>query len=616
MVCPNCGSENQNDAKNCLMCGSALGAPSSPHLPTGTRLAGDRYSIGRVLGQGGFGITYQGADMTMKRLVAIKELFPDGSTRNENSVTPPRALGKKGFADNKASFLKEVSVLARFNHEGIVRVYDTFEDNETAYLVMEFLQGETFSERISKWGTLNGEEVLEIAKKLCEALQVVHEAGLLHRDVKPDNIFFTEDERIVLIDFGSARQFVADKTSKHTQFITPGYAPLEQYASEAKFGPYTDVYALGATLYHALKGHAPPNANDRIMGRQLSPLPQGIPVTLSNAIEQALMIKVDSRPQSIEEFIKLLEQTQEIQEVQTPKEFSPQERLTLRAHRSHVSAVAFSPDGQIVVSGSNDRTLRVWEVASGNLLRTLAGPSDTIFAVSFILEGKEIATGSGDLDLLLWKVDNGRNYETLKGHSRGILALAYDVNNRILASGSGDKSVRLWKLPSNNLMYVLEGHRHAVRSLAFSPDGRILASGSDDFTIKLWDARRGRFTANILGHTDSVLALAFNPQGNILASGSEDSTIKLWEVSTNEVINTLEGHTSWIRTLAFSPDGRFLVSGSVDRTIKIWEAATGEPLETLLGHSDWVKSVAFSPDGQLLASAGGDATVKLWDLYK
>ncbi len=617
MLCPNCGSENQNDEKNCSMCGSALNLPFSSHLPAGTRLAKGRYSIGKVLGQGGFGITYQGADTTMKRIVAIKELFPDGSTRNEDNVVPPLSLGSKGFAAYKASFLKEVNMLAKFSHEGIVRVYDTFEDNETAYLIMEFLKGETFAERISKWGVLGGEEVLEIAKKLCSALQIVHDAGLLHRDIKPDNIFFTEDGRILLIDFGSARQFVDDKTSKHTQFITPGYAPLEQYASEAKFGPYTDIYALGATLYHALKGHAPPNANDRIMGRQLAPLPPGTPKSLNNAIEQALVIKVVSRPQSIQEFTRILEQAQEedIEEVQD-LDFSPQERLTLKAHRAHVSAVAFSPDGRKLVSGSNDKTLRVWEVASGSLLGTLAGHRDTVFTVGFILDGEEVVSGSGDTDVSLWKVALGRRYETLKGHTGGVLTLAYNVNNRILASGAGDNTIRLWQLPSNNLTHVLEGHRHAVRSLAFNPDGKTLASGSDDFTIKLWDIKRGRFTVNIIGHTGSVLALAFNPQGNILASGSEDDTIKIWEISTGETMYTLEGHTHWVRAVTFSPNGQLLVSGSADRTIKIWEAATGKLLETLVGHTDWVKGVAFSPNGKILASAGGDSTVKLWDLYK
>ncbi len=629
MLCPNCGSENNDNAKNCSICGFSFNLPVAQHLSTGARLANGRYSIGRVLGEGGFGVTYQGADTTMKRLVAIKELFPEGSTRSESTVVPPRALGTEGFIDYKTSFLKEVSTLAQFNHESIVSVYDTFEDNSTAYLVMEFLKGETLAQRIRKLGVLSGLEVLEIAKKLCEALQVIHKADLLHRDIKPDNIFFTEDGRIVLIDFGSARQFIDDKTSKHTQFITPGYAPLEQYASEAKFGPYTDIYALGATLYHALAGHPPPNANDRIMGIELNPLPQNTPTPLKNAIEQALVVKVQDRPQSVQEFIDILEQKQEVKNLnastkglpkeplkELPAELSPQEKRVLKAHRGYASTIAFSPDGQTLISGSNDKTLRVWEVSSGKLVRTLAGHSDAIFAVCFILDGKDVAAGSGDMDVSLWHLERGQRYDILRGHDGGVLTLAYDANKRILASGSGDTSVRLWQLPGNQLIHVLEQHRHPVRSLAFNHNGTILASGSEDFTIKLWDAKLGRFTTNIIGHTDAVITLAFNPQGNILASGSQDSTIKLWEVASGETMYTLTDHSHWVRTVAFSPNGRLLVSGSADKTIKIWEAATGKLLHTLLGHSDWVKAIAFSPDGRLLASAGGDSIVKIWDLYQ
>ena len=620
MLCPFCGSDNTDDANSCLMCGSPLKAPSSPHLPTGAKLAAGRYSIGRVLGQGGFGITYQGADTTMKRIVAIKELFPSGSTRDNTTVVPPASLDEQDFALSKAAFVQEVSTLAKFNHEGIVRVYDTFEDNGTAYLVMEFLQGETLSKRINKWGPLSGETALEIAVKLCEALQVVHDAGLLHRDIKPPNIFFTEDGRVMLIDFGSARQFHSDKTSKHTQFLTPGYAPLEQYASEAKFGPYTDIYALGATLYNALTGHPPPNANDRIMGKELPPLPSNTPSQLANVIEQSLKVKIKERPQNMEEFIQLLQEQEEVQvpveELELPTELSPKEKMTLKAHRDYVSTVAFSPDGKTLVSGSNDRTLRVWETSSGKLTRTLAGHKESVFAVTFILDGKDIASGSGDTEILFWQVLNGRQYSNLKETNAGVLSLVYDPNTRILASGSGDNMVRLWRLPSSKLIYAFQGHRHAVRSLAFSPDGTILASGSDDFTIKLWSVRHGKFSLNIIGHTDSVLALAFNPQGHILASGSEDSTIKLWHVNTGDIIKTLVGHSHWVRTVAFSPNGQLLASGSADRTIKIWEVATGKLLHTLLGHNDWVKGLAFSPNGRILASASGDSTVKLWELYK
>lgn len=626
MLCPTCGSENDNDALNCLMCGTALTVPSSPHLPVGAKLSNERYSIGKVLGEGGFGVTYQGADTTMKRLVAIKELFPHGSTRQNSFVVPARALGTQGFAVAKTSFLQEVNTLAQFSHEGIVRVYDTFEDNGTAYLVMEFLQGETLAQRLDRLGAIGGSDVLEIAHKLASALKIVHEAGLLHRDIKPDNIFFNQDNRVVLIDFGSARQFASEKTSKHTQFITPGYAPLEQYASEAKFGPYTDIYALGATLHHAATGNIPPSANDRIMGIELTSLPQDTPAQLHSAIQQALSMKVDDRPQNIEEFVALLDQ--EVSELPDKKEkptgilssleLVPKEERTLRGHRSYVSTVTFNPDGTLLASGGDDKTVKVWEVASGKLTHTITGYRDVVFDISFY-NNENIAVAGGDPDIFLWQVRSGQRLGTMRGHTKGVLALSYNSNKQMLASAGGnkDKFVRLWRLPSKQLVHALEGHNQAVRSLAFSPDGTLLASGSDDFTIKLWETVQGKAkTIMASHHTDSVSALAFHPQGNILASGSEDETIKLWDVRHGECTQTLKGHKHWIRSLVFSPDGKLLASGSADTTIKLWEVATGELLHTLTSHNDWVKSLDFSPDGKLLASASGDATIKLWKMYQ
>ncbi len=278
------------------------------HLPVGTRLKGGRYTLGKVLGQGGFGITYLGADTQENRPVAIKELFPEGSSRRANSrnVVPPTSLLGAGFAETMEKFEDEARVMAKFNHPGIVRVFDIFEENGTAYLVMEFLKGQTLGKRIEKQGKLPAREVQDIALKLLDALEVVHGAGMLHRDIKPDNVFLHQDGRVVLIDFGSARQFAQGKTLQHTRLVTPGYAPLEQYGTAGKFGPYTDLYALGATLYHALMGVVPPAATDRVQSNQPLRLPRETPDGLEQAVNRALEIRVDRRPQSVAEFRAIL----------------------------------------------------------------------------------------------------------------------------------------------------------------------------------------------------------------------------------------------------------------------------------------------------------------------
>ncbi len=302
MNCPDCGHGLTGQEPVCPKCGAAL---SQPRLPIGTTLMGGRYTVGRVLGQGGFGITYQGSDTQLRRVVAVKELFPDGSSRRNAHVVAPGSLGLHGFAAARAGFLSEARTLAQFDDPSIVRVWDAFEENGTAYLVMEKLVGETLGAKLEREKKLAPTEVERFTFMLAEALEAVHGAGLLHRDIKPDNIFVTNDARAVLIDFGSAREFVTARTVRHTRLLTPGYAPLEQYAEQARFGPYTDIYALGATLYHALTGKPPPAVTDRMMSVTLEPLPVNTPPGLRQGIEQALELQIEKRPQSVRDFTDL-----------------------------------------------------------------------------------------------------------------------------------------------------------------------------------------------------------------------------------------------------------------------------------------------------------------------
>ncbi|MBB6017415.1 protein kinase [Deinococcus radiopugnans] len=304
MVCTVCGDPVQGAETSCRTCGAPLSA--SVTLPAGATLNLGQYEVLKVLGQGGFGVTYQARDKRLGHQVAIKELFISGSSRRENTVFAPSTLGTQGFAETKMRFLEEARVLASFNHPGIVRVLNFFEDHGTAYLVMELLDGETLGALLASRGPQEAAAVGRVAASLAETLAEVHRAGLLHRDIKPDNIVLEKSGRVVLIDFGSVRAFAPGKTVSHTRLVTPGYAPLEQYGTAAKFGAYTDIYALGATLHHALTGVMPPPATDRALGTPLPPLPASTPPVLRRVVEAAMAVKVTDRPQSAAELLVLL----------------------------------------------------------------------------------------------------------------------------------------------------------------------------------------------------------------------------------------------------------------------------------------------------------------------
>jgi small GTP-binding protein len=286
---------------------------------------------------------------------------------------------------------------------------------------------------------------------------------------------------------------------------------------------------------------------------------------------------------------------------------------TLEGHSSAVRSVAWSPNGKSLASGSGDNTVRVWNAESGKLLRTLEGHSSDVQSVAWSPDGKSLASGSGDNTVRVWNAESGKLLRTLEGHAEWVQSVAWSPDGKSLASGSDDNTVRVWNAESGKLLRTFEGHSRWVRSVAWSLDGKSLASGSGDKTVRVWNAESGKILRTLEGHSSAVLSVAWSPDGNSLASGSYDKTVRVWNTESGKLLRTLKGHAHFVRSVAWSPDGKSLASGSYDRTVRVWNAKSGKILRTLEGHSSAVLSVAWSPDGKSLASGCDDKTVRVWN---
>lgn len=399
----------------CLNCGWVDGTmPDSPlFLVPGTILQ-SKYLIGRVLGQGGFGITYLGWDMFLGLKLAIKEYFPQqlASRAAGHSIVSAYSGSLGGqYEYGLDKFLQEARTLAQFEEQpGIVSVRDYFQANGTAYIVMGYIEGITFKNYlVNHSGKLSFDETMKIISPILDALREVHSANILHRDISPDNIYINRSGQVILIDFGAARQAISEKGHSLSVILKPGYTPEEQYRSSGVQGPWTDLYALAATIYRAITGIMPPESLDRLVNDTIeapSVLGAEISEHEEKALLKALAVRAEERYRSIDEFSEALKQVN----------VSSESEEEVKPVMTDLSPLDSEPDGLVtdpVISETEDAGLVLDTKGTGKRLPVLLGSAVLLLALAgaayyfFSQPAKDILTAGLDRELEIVETVSG-----------------------------------------------------------------------------------------------------------------------------------------------------------------------------------------------------------------
>ena len=599
-----------------------------------------RYRAIELISQGGFSRTFLAVDETESACV-LKQLWTKNLTPEAAKQAMPKAVREATIAlfQQEARRLEELG-----QHPQIPTLLAHFEENHYLYLVQEFIDGLNLAKVVEEEGTFSEAQIWQLLDDLLPVLKFIHDHHIIHRDIKPENIIrrtslptvfplnqagthtrrFGEVEKsqLVLVDFGAAKLITGiNSLNAGTCIGSPEYVAPEQARGKAVFA--SDLYSLGVSCINLLTGIPPFDlfdvVNDGWAWRDY--LTQDVSESLGQILDKLLQNALTRRFQSVDQVMQAIADTREKSGLSqfrqndyagthSPPPILWQCQQTLSGN-SAVNSLAISPDGQFLASGYEDNTIRLWNLATGELLSTLMGHGQAVTSVAFSPDGRMLATGSDDQTIKLWDWKNGQEIYTLCGHSHAVKSVVFSPDAQVLASASWDKTIKLWNVQTGVSEKTLTGHRLQVSAVAFSPTGNILGSASCDRTWRLWDLTSGSSTP-LYGHAWAVVAIAFSPDGQTLATGSDDNTIILWDWKTGKILYTLSGHSWSVVALTFSANGETLVSCSRDQTIQLWQVSTGKKIATLTGHLDSVSSVAMSSTGAMIASGSQDKTIKLW----
>ncbi|HLO83496.1 MAG TPA: serine/threonine-protein kinase [Nostocaceae cyanobacterium] len=572
-----------------------------------------RYRLQKLIGKGGFCQTFLAVDESQNPPVKciVQQLSSQCQT--------PESFTEK---------VQKLQIISQYSQ--IPDLIDHFSESSYFYLVQEFIPGTNLANLIEQQGTFTEVQIWQLLKCLLPVIKFFHDYQIIHQDIKPENIILKSGdlcaESLILVDLGSAKIISEhENLTNNPIFGSPEYTAPEQAQGKAVFA--SDLYSLGVTCIYLLTQIPPFDlfdiANNTWAWREY--LHTEISETLTNILDKLIQNDLAQRFQTADEVIKFMGM-----KIQNPKpKIQNLQWECLHTFTGNISSLnsintlAISPDGQTLASGDDNKTIKLWDLKTQQLLADIVGHNQPVTSVAFSPDGQILASASDDKTIKLWQISSLKEICTLTGHNHFIKSLAFSPDGQLLASGSWDKTIKIWDVKTGQEISTLTGHQLKIHAIAFSPQGNILASGSSDRTIRLWSLQNftnpelknhpgHKLLGTLAGHTWAVLAVAFSPDGQILATGSDDNTIKLWEVNTGQLISTLVGHSWSVVALAFTPDGETLISASWDQTIKLWRVSTKAEIATLCGHGDSVNTIAVNPVDQLIASGSRDKTIKLW----
>jgi WD40 repeat protein/predicted Ser/Thr protein kinase len=611
-------------------------AAISPARADRLAVLGD-YDILEELGRGGMGVVYKARQRSANRVVALKVIRAD---RLEGGSAEER----QRWLDR---FHREGQAAARLVHDHILPVYEVGQAAGRHFYSMRYVAGRSLAE-VLRDGPLPERAAAVCLERVARAIDYAHAQGILHRDLKPGNILLDADQRPYVTDYGLAKWMEGpqDMTQTGQWLGSPPYLSPEQAQDAARVTAASDVYSLGATLYHALTGRPPFQAanvletlrqvreDDPVPPRQLnSAVPRDLETICLKCLTKQLAKRYPSARELADDLRRFL--------AGEPIQARPVHTLE-RGWKWAKRRPTFTALGVVIVFvtlvGFPGVTW-LWrraEIARQQAAQSAQAEAQTkkeleinLYFRNIALAERELSANSvvGAKDLLdqcppylrgwewhyLNRLYHADRHVTLRGHTDEVRSAAFSPDGKRLASASFDRTVRIWDVAARQELLILQGHSHWVRGVAFSPDGRQVASASRDQTVKVWDATTGKELLT-LRHDHWLIAVAFSPDGKWLAAADTERTVKFWDAKSGCESHTISGHSNRIWNFTFSPAGDRIATASADQTVKVWDASSGQEIVTLRGHRGTVLGVAFSPDGTRLASASGDRTLRIWDV--